>query len=94
MNYAVNKQVADDLSAAATFSLPVTLLILLVAFGAIVAAGVPMLLALSAVGAATGLSSLASHVFPDSGIDLVDDPADGHGGGRRLLAVLRQARPG
>ena len=55
------------LSAAATFSLPVTLVILLVAFGAIVAAGVPILLALSAVGAATGLSSLASHVLPDSG---------------------------
>ena len=55
MNDAVNNQVADDLSSAATFSLPVTLLILLVAFGAIVAAGVPILLALSAVGAATGL---------------------------------------
>jgi RND superfamily putative drug exporter len=67
MNAAVNKQVADDLSSAAMFSLPVTLLILLIAFGAIVAAGVPLLLALSAVGAATGLSSLASHVFPDSG---------------------------
>ena len=42
-------------------------MILLIAFGAIVAAGVPVLLALSAVGAATGLSALASHVFPDSG---------------------------
>jgi putative drug exporter of the RND superfamily len=64
---AVNKQVADDLSAAATFSLPVTLLIMLIAFGAIVAAGVPILLALSAVAAATGLSALVSHVIPDSG---------------------------
>ncbi len=67
MNAAVNDQVASDLSAAATFSLPVTLVILLIAFGAIVAAGVPILLALSAVGAATGLSSLVSHVLPDSG---------------------------
>jgi RND superfamily putative drug exporter len=67
MNDAVNKQVASDLSTAATISLPVTVVILLVAFGAIVAAGVPILLALSAVGAATGLSTLASHVFPDSG---------------------------
>jgi putative drug exporter of the RND superfamily len=64
---AVNDQVASDLSAAATFSLPVTLVILLIAFGAIVAAGVPILLALSAVGAATGLSSLVSHLIPDSG---------------------------
>jgi RND superfamily putative drug exporter len=67
MNKAVNDQVASDLSSAATFSLPVTLLILLVAFGAIIAAGVPVLLALSAVGAATGLSSLVSHLLPDSG---------------------------
>jgi RND superfamily putative drug exporter len=67
LNNAVNAQVANDLSTAATFSLPVTLIILLIAFGAIVAAGVPILLALSAVGAATGLSSLVSHVFPDSG---------------------------
>jgi putative drug exporter of the RND superfamily len=64
---AVNDQVASDLSSAATFSLPVTLVILLIAFGAIVAAGVPVLLALSAVGAATGLSSLVSHILPDSG---------------------------
>ena len=67
LNDAVNNQVASDLSSAATISLPVTLVILLVAFGAIIAAGVPLLLALSAVGAATGLSSLASHVVPDSG---------------------------
>jgi RND superfamily putative drug exporter len=59
----VNDQVASDLSKAATFSLPVTLVILLIAFGAIVAAGVPVLLALSAVGAATGLASLSSHVI-------------------------------
>ena len=41
-------------------SLPVTLIILLIAFGAIIAAGVPVLLALSAVGSATGLAALAS----------------------------------
>ncbi|HZY75436.1 MAG TPA: MMPL family transporter, partial [Jatrophihabitantaceae bacterium] len=67
MNQAVNDQVGADLGAAATFSMPVTIVILLIAFGAIVAAGVPVLLALSAVGSATGLSSLVSHFFPDSG---------------------------
>ena len=61
---AVNNQVGKDLSAAATFSLPVTLVILLIAFGAIVAAGVPILLALSAVASATGLTALSSHVIP------------------------------
>ncbi|MGH8960026.1 MAG: MMPL family transporter [Jatrophihabitantaceae bacterium] len=67
LNNAVNDQVNSDLGSAADFSLPVTLVILLIAFGAIVAAGVPVLLALSAVGSATGLSSLASHLVPDSG---------------------------
>jgi RND superfamily putative drug exporter len=64
LNDAVNDQVGQDLSAAATYSLPVTLVILLIAFGAIVAAGVPILLALSAVASATGLAALSSHVIP------------------------------
>ena len=63
----VNAQVGSDLSAAARYSLPVTLLILLIAFGAIIAAGVPVLLALSAVGSATGLAAVVSHILPDSG---------------------------
>jgi RND superfamily putative drug exporter len=67
LNKGVNAQVSSDLSAAAKYSLPVTLVILMVAFGAIIAAGVPVLLALSAVGAATGLAGLVSHVLPDSG---------------------------
>jgi putative drug exporter of the RND superfamily len=67
LNNAVDDQVSSDLGAAADFSLPVTLVILLIAFGAILAAGVPVLLALSAVGSATGLSALVSHVIPDSG---------------------------
>jgi RND superfamily putative drug exporter len=67
MDKAVNDQVGSDLSAAATYSLPVTLGILLVAFGAIVAAGVPVLLALSAVGTATGLTALSSHLIPSTG---------------------------
>jgi RND superfamily putative drug exporter len=67
INDAVDQQVGEDLGAAATYSLPVTLLILLIAFGAILAAGVPVLLALSAVVTATGLSALVSHVIPDSG---------------------------
>jgi RND superfamily putative drug exporter len=67
LNKGVNDQVGADLSAAADISLPVTLVILLLAFGAILAAGVPVLLAISAVGAATGLAAVASHVLPDSG---------------------------
>lgn len=64
INKGINDQVANDLSKAEFISLPVTLLIMLIAFGAIIAAGVPVLLAMSAVGAAFGLSALASHFVP------------------------------
>jgi RND superfamily putative drug exporter len=63
----INDQLGNDFATAEILSLPVTLIILLIAFGAIIAAGVPVLLAMSAVGSAIGLSALASHIFPDSG---------------------------
>jgi uncharacterized membrane protein YdfJ with MMPL/SSD domain len=47
-------------------SLPLTLIILLIAFGALVAAGLPVLLAFSAVLAATGLNTLISHLVHTS----------------------------
>jgi RND superfamily putative drug exporter len=56
--------IGQDFQRAELFSLPVTLAILLVAFGALIAAGVPLVLALSAVGSAIGLSALASHLIP------------------------------
>ena len=56
--------VGEDFARAELFSVPVTLLILLVAFGALIAAGVPILLALSAVGSAIGLAALSSHLIP------------------------------
>jgi putative drug exporter of the RND superfamily len=61
---ALDETVMADFRRAELFSIPVTLLILLVAFGALIAAGVPLLLALSAVAAAIGLSTAASHLVP------------------------------
>jgi RND superfamily putative drug exporter len=63
-NHEVNKTLNKDFKRAEYSSLPVTLAILLVAFGALVAAGLPVLLAFSGVLATIGLSSLASHVVP------------------------------
>src|SRR5262249_36409393 len=57
-------KINSDFKRAEMFSVPVTLLILLVAFGALIAAGVPVLLGLSAVAAAIGLSALASYLVP------------------------------
>ncbi len=47
----------DDLKQAGLFSVPLTLIILLVAFGALVAAGIPLLLGLTAVLAHARASS-------------------------------------
>jgi RND superfamily putative drug exporter len=54
----------SDFSRAEFTSMPLTIGILLLAFGALVAAGLPVVLAFSAVLAATGLNSLASHILP------------------------------
>ena len=58
----LSKAFEDDFRKAETTSLPVTLVILLIAFGALVAAGVPLLLALTAVGATIGLIGPLSHL--------------------------------
>ena len=61
---AVDKMFSDDLHKAETLSIPVTLVILLFAFGALVAAGLPLLLGLTAVAATMGLVGLVSHISP------------------------------
>ena len=62
-NKAVKKLVGDDFHKAEATSVPITLLILVVAFGALVAAGVPLLLGFTAVLAALGVTELLSHVL-------------------------------
>jgi RND superfamily putative drug exporter len=59
----LSKTIDKDFQQAEKLSLPITFVILLFAFGAFVAAGVPVLLAFSAVLASVGLSAVASHVF-------------------------------
>src|SRR6266487_4635031 len=61
---AVDTAFADDLKSAGLFSVPLTLIILVVAFGALVAAGIPLLLALTAVFATFGLAAIPSHLIP------------------------------
>jgi RND superfamily putative drug exporter len=63
----INDRLGEDFTKAEFLSLPITLLIMMIAFGAIVAAGVPVLLALMSVGSAMGLWALVSQVVPDPG---------------------------
>jgi RND superfamily putative drug exporter len=62
----VEEEFFNDLKKAGMYSIPLTLIILVVAFGTLVAAGIPLLLALSAVMATLGIVALVSQVLPMS----------------------------
>jgi uncharacterized membrane protein YdfJ with MMPL/SSD domain len=60
----IGDSLAKDLERAGLLSLPVTIVILIIAFGALVAAGIPLLLALTGVIATLGLLAIPSQVWP------------------------------
>ena len=60
----INGAFEDALKRAGELSIPITLLILLLTFGALVAAGIPLLLALTAVIATMGLIAIPSQIVP------------------------------
>ena len=63
---AIEDMLASDFAKAERLSIPITLVILLVAFGALLAAGIPVLLGLSSVFASIGLLGVASQIVPVS----------------------------
>ena len=65
-NHVLNETFNADLKRAEYTSLPLTLIILLLAFGSLVAAGLPVLLAFTAVLGATALNTIVSHVVHTS----------------------------
>ena len=71
-NKELNDTFTEDLLQAETLSLPITLLILVIAFGSLVAALVPLLLGFSAVIAAMSLVAIPSQLSPvDSNVSSV-----------------------
>ena len=66
-NKAIDKVIKDDLAKAGMLSLPITLIILVITFGTLVAAGVPLLIGLTSVMAALGVVAITSYVFPAAG---------------------------
>ncbi|NPC95497.1 MMPL family transporter [Nocardioides sp. zg-DK7169] len=64
LDAAIDERVADDLSSAELTSVPITLLLMLLAFGAPIAAGLPVLLAATSVAATMGLIAPLSHLVP------------------------------
>jgi uncharacterized membrane protein YdfJ with MMPL/SSD domain len=67
---AFDETIGKDFQRAEYTALPITLGILIVVFGALIAAGIPMLLGLSSVAATLGLLAFPSQLFP------VDDAAN------------------
>jgi putative drug exporter of the RND superfamily len=63
---AVNNSIGDDFHQAEETSVPVTLILLLVVFGSLIAAGIPVLLAITAVVAAISLLSVVGQYLPVS----------------------------
>src|SRR5215211_2135732 len=71
-NKAINDTIGDDLKSAGLLSLPVTLILLMLTFGTLVAAGVPLWIGLSAVLATLGLVNIPSQILPiDSNLSAV-----------------------
>src|SRR5215210_556318 len=63
-NKAINEVIGEDLAKAGELSLPLTMIILTITFGTLVAAGVPLLIGITAVLAALGLVALPSGFLP------------------------------
>ncbi|HEV2812347.1 MAG TPA: MMPL family transporter [Solirubrobacteraceae bacterium] len=63
-NRAIDASFDDDFKKAESLSVPITLVILLLAFGALVAAALPVLLALTSVASAIGLTAVFSQIMP------------------------------
>jgi uncharacterized membrane protein YdfJ with MMPL/SSD domain len=63
-NKAINETISEDLKSAGLLSIPITLIILVITFGTLVAAGVPLLIGITSVIAAMGLIALPSSILP------------------------------
>jgi RND superfamily putative drug exporter len=64
LSLAVDDSIKDDFSKSEVISLPLTLIILLIVFGSLIAAGIPLLLAGTAVAATFGLLQVIDNVVP------------------------------
>ncbi|SNB89531.1 putative drug exporter of the RND superfamily [Streptomyces sp. PgraA7] len=66
----LNKQRSEDLAKSEMITFPITLITLLIVFGSVIMTGVPLLLAVSSIAAAVGLSMVVSHALPDAGVGM------------------------
>ena len=91
-NKELNETFASDLAQAELLSLPLTLLILVIAFGSLVAALVPLLLGVTHRDGRARPDRASEPPLPDRQQHLVGHPPDRAGRQRRLLALLPAPR--
>ena len=91
---AINETIAEDIGKAGLLSLPITLIILMLTFGSLVAAGVPLLIGITSVVAALGAGRDSEPAAAARRERLGGDPDDRPRGRGRLLALLPAARAG
>ena len=89
---AVDKAISDDFHKAEVTSLPITLIILVLAFGSLVAAGVPLLLGLHRGSCGARPDRAAQPPCARQLGGHLGDPVHRVGGGHRLFALLRAQR--
>ena len=91
INKAALEKSNAEMGKSALFSIPLTLLILVFAFGALVAAGIPLLLALTSVGAHAGPAWPGEPDRPGRPVRDARRPAGRDGRRRGLQPVLPEA---
>ena len=91
INKALVEKSNEEMGKSAMLSLPLTLVILMFAFGALVAAGIPLLLALTSVGATHGPAGPGQSARSGRRIGHARRPAHRHGRRRGLQPVLPEA---
>src|SRR5258705_8322621 len=90
---ALDKMFSDQLKLAGERSIPITVIVLLLVFGALVAVGVPLLVALSGVVATVFLIALPRHIVPmDENVSSVILPVGLAVGGDYALLYLKRER--
>lgn len=83
----------EDFSRILLYSMVIGLIILIIAFRALVAAVIPLIMAIGSIFTAIGIAALISQVYPPGRTVCGNDPADGSGRGYRLFIVHHQPLP-
>ena len=93
LNKEIGEVAQNDLAASEVLGLPAALIVLVIVFGALVAAGVPLVLSIVAIIVAVGITGVGQQLHQDGRLRDEHDHHDRSRGRHRLHAVHRRALP-